>query len=223
MVSVTSPVAVPQPVVVPPSPEAGQPAQQPQANPYGVSQVVGVQNYLPLGNGVRRPLTPTEVNTLANNEQRWFPAIAPSNLTPLPALVANPTKGAIVNGAVSALFTGVGASLAMLGSKINTTPKLVISVIAATLAGGIGAVSSYLGRKQHNENIIDTMMRLPEGATYRDLKADPVYQAEANRAAESSRSTNDTLTTLALVGALGRGGSTNNYYSSSPSSSSPSR
>ena len=51
------------------------------------------------------------------------------------------------------------------------------------LGAAFGAFSGYFGRRQANENILDLMRRLPEGATRRDMLSDPVYQQELTRRA----------------------------------------
>lgn len=144
---------------------------------YGGIQNYGTQSYLPIAE--RRELQKPEVKKLDQGMDRWWPKIAAGYSTPMTELLASPTKSATLSA------IGTGIVLALLGG-ITLKPRAVFAAIGAVVGAIFGGVTGFLNRRQQNENITDLMSRLPVGATKRDLLADPVYQADLNRKAESA-------------------------------------
>jgi hypothetical protein len=189
----------------------------PEPKPYGYSTNIGVQRYMPLQ--PRRELNQEEQMSVSQGLQRWLPArLAPSNLTPLPSLLANPTKYALIVGGILGAFSAITTYASARFSALPHGSATGWGLLAGAVLGGIGTVSSYFSRRAYNENVVDTMMRMPPGATYRDMKADPVYQAELDRAAmRSSGGGSGDLASALLLGSMmswSRGGTSHHYYGS---------
>jgi hypothetical protein len=161
---------------------------------YGMDRVA-VQQFTPIQE--KRDISPQEAQQVAmNTSTRWWPKLYASYGTPLPELMADPTKSGIISGGLGAL----GGSL--LGLAWSGGRPLLGAGIGAALLGIGGAITGFFARRQQNENIMDLMRRLPEGATRRDLLSDPAYQAELNRQAMSTRPTNDLASALITTSIL---------------------
>jgi len=136
---------------------------------------IGLQSYMPLQK--RRKFTKTEEQQIDEHSNSLLPKIWRSKQTPLYELLASPEKTGIgVVGAGAMLGGGVGSLGGTKGSIVGSG----IGAAAAT----IPAILAYYRRKQLNEDIMEQLRRLPEGATMRDMEADPAYQADLNRDAQ---------------------------------------
>ncbi|MCB9654040.1 MAG: hypothetical protein H6729_07935 [Deltaproteobacteria bacterium] len=138
-----------------------------------------IQNYMPPQ--TRRELTASEIAQIDQKLDQLIPKINPGYSTPIPDMLASPKKQAF---ALTAVGTALGLVVGVLvPSGARTTRALSALVGAAVGAGGgacLGTVQ-YFSRRERNENYIDIMRRLPEGATRRDMLSDPAIQADLNR------------------------------------------
>ena len=134
---------------------------------------LNVQSYAPVAG--RRALSPDEQRRVHQGQDQFLPHIFASNADDISSQMNNgvlPTAG---------LATVGGVAGGMLGSAAGPVGALAGAGIGAVGGGVLG----YLGNRRHNENLEDAMRRLPEGATtIRDMKSDPVYQADEGRAAQ---------------------------------------
>ena len=165
----------------------------PQQGVYGGIQNYGVQQYLPIME--KRDLGNLDDEAVQEHLHHWLPRIRAGYSTPLPELLASPGKSAIISIIGTGLFSSIMGAL--------WTVAFGKTAIGATIGGvlglGLGAYAGFFNRRQQNENILDIMKRLPEGATKRDLLSDPVYQSGLNRAAMVRASRNNTMMTDALM------------------------
>ena len=141
------------------------------AGGYGMPQVA-LQQYAPVGQ--RRELTGEERANIALGESRWFPQIFQSHGTPAHKLMSSPGKGAVI-GALG----GAGAG-SMLGAMLAGSGEG--AAIGGLGGAGLMGLIGYFSRRARNEALKDLMSRLPEGATKRDIRSDPVVQADEQRA-----------------------------------------
>lgn len=129
-----------------------------------------VQSLLPIS--ARRELSEPEQLAVAQGQDQWIPKIF-DNYSDSPAVrMASPGRQAALWGA------GVGLPTALLAAA--HTGSASSGLLAGAGAGGLAALLAYLGRRQSNADAVETMRRLPEGATLRDFDADPMM-AERRR------------------------------------------
>lgn len=164
-----------------------------QQGVYGGIQNHGVQQYLPVAE--KRSLDLEEGKDIQQGLHRWWPKIGAGYATPMTELMADPAKSATL-GAV-----GTGAVAAVLGGMMLHSARAVGAGIGLVGGGVLGGITSFINRRQQNENIADLMRRLPPGATKRDMMSDPVYQSDLNRQAErrSNSSMMGDFATMALM------------------------
>jgi hypothetical protein len=165
---------------------AGKPVAD-SATPYdGETQQIGLQSSLPIQK--RRTLTREELVEIQEAQKKWLPKIFTSYADPVTADMSSPGKGALISGAAG---TGIGAIAggAMGGAKGATIGGLGLGTLAALL--------SYYGTKANNAGAQEMMTRLPQGATRRDLRSDPVY----SRDMEFAREANERRSTAAILAA----------------------
>lgn len=147
----------------------------------------GVQQYMPLGK--RRDLTEEEEEEVDKAKKKILPRIFDSDQDPISADMASPGWAAGGGGALGGLagaMLGSAMGITIGGPKRNATMQGGMNLGGALGlgAGGlIGALLAYHARKAENATLEERMRRLPEGANRRDMKSDPVVQAEMNRAA----------------------------------------
>lgn len=175
-------------------------AEEVKNNAYGINNIALQQN-LPISE--RRQATDQDKKLMEAGESRWFPRIFSSYGTPAHELLSSPGKGAILHGLGGALLGSLGGALlgsnlggAALGSNTLKDPNLNKILGAALIGGlgfgGLGSIGGYYSRKANNEGIKDLMLRLPYGATKRDLLSDSVYNRdETMRRLQSMIAVND--------------------------------
>lgn len=159
------------------------------------------QRYYPVGE--RRELTVHEQAQIDRESAKPFPKIRPGFNEPIAKMLASPRVAGAISGGLAGLTAGAaGWMLSRLiknktlvdGVVRHQSPYLslpaqaAVGVAVGVLVGGLAYLGGYVGRRQKNENYIDIMSRLPEGATYRDYLSDPVVQAEKERSAMASAS-----------------------------------
>lgn len=105
-----------------------------------------------------RELTPKENEAIQKNLQNFMPKLFSDYSTPLPQLLASPVKNTL-------LKLLVALPILYLNYKYNPdkfyyylTNVIIISVL----------LFNVYGRHRKNQNIIESMKRLPEGATKMD-------------------------------------------------------
>jgi|GEM_PF-2250770 len=189
------------------------PMQQPGMPP-ALNNQVGVQRYMPLSS-MKRPFSEVDNAAIKKGEDQWIPSVGNNYSTPIPSLLASPTKAGLMSGALLGGLVGITTRILASGSS-NLALKVII---ASLIGGGVGAFTGFIHRKQKNGDMLDLMQRLPEGATKRDMLSDPVYQSDLNRGTQggSSYGSTEGLMTGMLAGSL-----MSRPYSSSHSNSRPS-
>lgn len=123
-----------------------------------------VQTMLPMSS--RRDLSPGELQAIQHGQQQWIPKIF-ENLSDSPAVrMTDPARSAALGGALlgvpAALLTASGTGSAGVGLGVGLG------------AGGLAALISYMSSRQNNQNIEETMRRIPAGSNLRDFDADPL-------------------------------------------------
>ena len=99
--------------------------------------------------------------------------------------------------AVSAAGLGIPAGLtdgglgALAGGRLGRSAEKPFNAVSAAglgiPAGLLTALIAYKQQQAQNRNIEESVRRLPQGATRRDVEADPVLQARRNRATQLSQ------------------------------------
>ena len=117
---------------------------------------------------IHRELGPDEQEQVVHGQARTLPDLIWGGGTPLPNTMSSPGKGAILNGAIGA---GVGG-LAGYGLGHLAGQPAAGAALGAVAGGAALGTKSYLARSRWNEDAVDLMRRLPEGATYRDYQSD---------------------------------------------------
>lgn len=121
----------------------------------------------------QRPLSAHEEDALRAGKSRWLPRVFQSYGTPIPELMASPLKTGLIFGApIGILGAGLGSAL---GGKNNAGMGALLGGLGA---GGLAALAAGADRAAKNEGLEELMRRMPEGASKRDLLADPQYQSD---------------------------------------------
>lgn len=178
------------------------------------AEQIGVQSYLPFAD--RQSLQKSDQHELADAMNRFLPRrlFRPSFLTPIPDLLANPGGMATLAGAVTG---SVATALTYVYTRHvqHLSGKAVagLTLAAGTVMGLASGVGTYFNRRAYNEDLVDAYMR---GArTYREVKADPVWQAEENRAAMAAANRgNELINGLYLASAFSSMGNSGGGYRS---------
>jgi len=155
-----------------------------EAAGYGVPRY-GVQQYIPVMD--KRKLTPKEEKSIEEGQSKWIPNIFQSHADPIPVKMTSPTKSAILTAVALGIVGAAGGFAA--GSKFGgtTAESAMTAGISGLSLGTLGAILGYNQAKTNNATLRDYMERLPENATLRDLKSDPVYQQDIERLAMLTR------------------------------------
>jgi hypothetical protein len=134
---------------------------------------VNAQRYSP--QMAKREFSPSEREDIEEGQSRAMPTIFQNYGTPVSEMMASPLKQSLIAGVPAALLGAVAGHA--LGGK---NPGLG-AAIGGLGAGGVAGLARYFGQQNTNEGLEELMRRLPEGATKRDLLADPAYQADLDR------------------------------------------
>jgi len=138
---------------------------------------IALQSYMPLQK--RRKFSRTEEQQIDEHENSLLPKIWQSKQTPLYELLASPGK-------TSAGVLGAGAVLGGAVGSLGGLKGGIAGTGIGAAAAGIPAILAFYKRRQMNEDILEQLRRLPEGATMRDMEADPTYQADLDREAQAA-------------------------------------
>lgn len=127
-----------------------------------------------------------EEELVDKGRRRPIPKIFKSDADHPSVDMASPGVSAGVAGAGGAVVGGLlgaplGAIIAGSNDKDPETGAQLGAGLGAVTTGLITGLMGYHGRQAVNDSIVEAMRRLPAGATRRDMKADPVYQAEQDR------------------------------------------
>ncbi len=154
--------------------------------------MVNLQQYMPI---VRRrnQLTPQEQAAIEANQRNWFPAMFTSGADSPAVDMHSPAKAALMAALAGGGAGYLGAGLA----NASPSTRTMITAGGATLP----ALLAYLSTRAKNDDVVETMRRIPANGTRRDVESDPVYQARLNREAQSGAST-EALRTAQMLAAL---------------------
>lgn len=177
--------------------------KQAEALPHPGYMGHSMQSYLPVHE--RREFTPEEAAMIEQAQRKLIPKIFTSLKDSPSVEMSSPGATGLATGGVGALLgalAGAGLGSSVYKSKHplqrGANPGTALgSVLGALLGGGGAGAIGYHARKAKNEDLEEMMSRLPQNATRRDMMADPVYQAERERAVSSRN-------TAALAAALAR-------------------
>lgn len=121
---------------------------------------------------------------MARGQKRIIPKIFKSDSDHPSVDMQDPRWAAGFTGAGTGILgAGVGAAAGGIAGG-DESSAAAGAAIGGVTAGLIGALVGYHKRQAKNNDIEDAVRRLPDGATRRDMKADPVYQAERDRAVQ---------------------------------------
>lgn len=141
---------------------------------YGGNASVNSQHYSPQMS--KRKLTEDEQSAVSEGENRWLPTMFQNYGTPVSEMMASPLKMSLLTG------VPVGLIVAGLAARGNMSPTAAAQPALTGLAAGLGGgLGMYWHQQSRNTGLKELMTRLPEGATKRDLLADPAYQADLDR------------------------------------------
>lgn len=133
----------------------------------------------------RREITPLEEAIIQKDKKKWIPDLIHRRGELPSAQMASPIKQGLLSGLLAG---GLAGGAVEGGGKLYTkaTGKPLderfhyvaagIAAVAALTAGLRTGIKRYV----KNDAIIDTMMRMPPGATMRDIEMNPVYGPEEN-------------------------------------------
>ena len=145
-----------------------------RTSPYPGMGALAFQQFAPIAR--RRQLTTEEQGNVAKGQRKFIPKIWQSYQTPMWQLLSSPAKSSLMAGLPAAAIGG-----ALGGAVAHNTGTG--AALGAAVAGIPTAVLAYYARKRQNEDILELMRRLPEGATKRDMLSDPAVQADLERMA----------------------------------------
>ena len=135
-----------------------------------------------------RTLSTKEKTVIAAAQTRWMPTLYPVYSTPLIDLLASPLKYTLLRAVPLLALLGVYVWF----ESRNTKSLFRSTSLVLTIAGVLGAIflaGMYVQQYRRNNNVVDMLRRLPQGATYYDYLQSPVVQGDMNRRALSSGST----------------------------------
>lgn len=133
---------------------------------------VAMQQFMPLV-ARRHNFSPDEQRDIQDGQSQWFPRLFKS-LADSPAVdMMSPGRAALMAGLGGGSLVGLGLHAA------GVSPKGVAG--GALGSGALAALAAHFATRAHNNTVEETMRRIPEGGTRRDVLSDPVLQAEMNR------------------------------------------
>lgn len=174
-------------------------APPPQPGMYAGVRNYGVQQYLPLMD--QHALEKPDNKAVQKNLHNWWPKIGAGYRTPAPELLASEWKSGILGGAGAALMGAVG------GAAIKASHRGRFALIGAALATPFGAVTSFINRRQQNDNIIGVMEHSGPNVTKLDILSNPVYQKDRELAAmrSSGNGAGDLFTSMMMASVMSNG------------------
>lgn len=163
-------------------------------------QGLAMQQYAPIH--ARRELSPNEEGEVEREQGKWLRAPFASDSAPISRKMADPLKRALIASLFFAVPGGVAGALAgkKLGGGLGAMAAAGSAGAAAT--GGLGGLLTYMVNDRTNEDLKEMMRRLPEGARIRDMKSDPVYQKERDRATQMAAARLQGAQSAALRGVM---------------------
>lgn len=155
---------------------------------------VSFQQYLPTQ--ARRELSEDEKQEIERARGGWIEPVIRTSATSLSRLQASPRKqaliGILIGGGAGALVGGaVGARMKpgdAQDAEIDMKNIGIGAGVGAGLGGTLGGILFYLARRKRNEEMEEMLRRSLPGATLRDYMADPVVQANMERASRMAAS-----------------------------------
>lgn len=153
---------------------------------------VSLQQFMPIASR-RTQLTPQEAQAVEDGSSQWLPRIFTSMADSPADDMHSPGKGALMAGLAGLAAGAGGAHLVGADQKWQAG--------AGAGAGLVGALLAYNAIKAKNEGIQEMMRRIPPNGTRRDMLADPVLQADLERASRTG-SSEEALRTAQLLAVL---------------------
>lgn len=142
---------------------------------------LGVQTYLPTGRR-RKSFTPGEQMAIEEGQDQWIPRIFTAQSDSPAVDMASPNKTGVLFGAPVGLAGGMLAGGLARSSGMSENAAAAVGTGAAGALGLLTFLLARQNRQADNETILERMRRIPANGTRRDVEADPVYQAELERA-----------------------------------------
>lgn len=169
--------------------------------PYGI-QSIAIRDDLPIAE--QRQLSEQEQKKIQEGMESWWPKISPGFNSKPSELLADPGKVGVIQGAgLGALATGITGAL--LSANGFTAGEGFLTALIGIGSGVLGFMGGLFTQRQKNENVVDMMKRLPEGATLRDMMADPLYREQLRPTyTQGDSGWGSTLNTVLLASALTR-------------------
>jgi len=146
------------------------------------SKPVDASKYRPLS--IRREPTHLDKALIDAGSSQLFGPIFDDPGDPIAADMSSPAKGAAMYGALAGLLgAAAGKGVSKLSKEVS--PDKPVDETKAMLIGGsttavLAAMAAYISRFRKNNELKDQMLRLPQGATRRDVALNPVLGAENN-------------------------------------------
>ena len=150
----------------------------------------------------RRGLDEDEMKDIDEGESRWLPKLFQNAGTPVHELMSSPLKGGLLAGGLGA--AGGGGLGAVLGSMLGH--KSEGALIGAGLGGVLMGGHEAYRRHEKNEELAESMHRMPKGATKQDLEGYHALLQTAGSRFGAKYASDDWMDKLAFSwGGLGRG------------------
>lgn len=131
-------------------------------------------------------MQPQEMQAIDHGQGQLFPEPFQTDATPIPELMASPSKQGLLAGVAGGLAGGgLGYGAGKLAERLGGTGEH--SGLIGGLLGGVGGaalagLSRFKGQRKRNEHLEEIMRRLPPGATKHDyVNSEMLWEALMNR------------------------------------------
>lgn len=148
----------------------------------GGPKPVDPSRYRPIS--IRREPTKLDKALIDAGSSQLFGPIFDDPGDPIAADMSSPGKGAAMYGALAGLLgAAAGKGVSKLSKELG--PEYALDEKKSMIAGGattavLAAMAAYISRYRKNAELKDQMLRLPSGATRRDVSLNPVLGSEIN-------------------------------------------
>lgn len=138
------------------------------------------QQFLPVQQS--RKLSDSELDRIEEEKGKLIPKIFKSRKDNPAVDMSSPAASSVIGAILG------GVPLALLGGALGNKEHANTAAIAGGVGGSLlGSIVGHKLRTASNESIEDSISRLPEGATRRDIMSDPVYWQEKQILMENRR------------------------------------
>jgi hypothetical protein len=104
---------------------------------------------------------------VARGHHNWLPRVFTSKKTPITDTLSSPGKGALLGGLLGA---GLGGLAGGVGGHVGGMNPWVTGAAGALGGGALGGIHTYAKRQRDDDEIMDSLRKLPPGSTLGDLK-----------------------------------------------------